>query len=93
MPDGMNVDRDEHGWLYYEYSVGADDAPINKNSTFRLTSFNVPHIPGLGFDGLVDYSLIAMAKNAIGMAIAGVRRSTERSFGAPRHYKRSAACA
>ena len=30
----------------------------------------VLHIPGLGFDGLVGYSPIAMAKNAIGMAIA-----------------------
>ena len=28
------------------------------------------HIPGLGFDGLVGHSPIAMAKNAIGMAIA-----------------------
>lgn len=28
------------------------------------------HIPGLGFDGLVGYSPIAMAKNAIGMGIA-----------------------
>ena len=31
---------------------------------------DVLHIPGLGFDGLVGYSPIAMAKNAIGMAIA-----------------------
>ena len=28
------------------------------------------HIPGLGFDGLVGYSPIAMAKNAIGMSMA-----------------------
>jgi len=28
------------------------------------------HIPGLGFDGLVGYSPIAMARNAIGMALA-----------------------
>ena len=70
MPDRMNVDRDEHGRLYYEYSVSADDAPINKNSTVRLTPSDVLHIPGLGFDGLVGYSPIAMAKNAIGMAIA-----------------------
>ena len=28
------------------------------------------HIPGLGFDGLVGYSPIAMAKNAIGMVLA-----------------------
>ena len=31
---------------------------------------DVLHIPGLGFDGLVGYSPIAMAKNAIGMASA-----------------------
>ena len=31
---------------------------------------HVLHIPGLGFDGLVGYSPIAMARNAIGMAIA-----------------------
>ena len=41
-----------------------------KNTTVRLTPYNVLHIPGLGFDGLVGYSPIAMAKNAIGMAIA-----------------------
>ena len=31
---------------------------------------DVLHIPGLGFDGLVGYSPIAMAKNAIGIALA-----------------------
>ena len=36
----------------------------------RLSPYEVLHIPGLGFDGLVGYSPIAMAKNAIGMAIA-----------------------
>jgi HK97 family phage portal protein len=35
-----------------------------------LDPSEVLHIPGLGFDGLVGYSPIAMAKNAIGMAIA-----------------------
>ena len=35
-----------------------------------LRPSNVLHIPGLGFDGLVGYSPIAMAKNAIGLAIA-----------------------
>jgi len=30
----------------------------------------VLHIPGLGFDGLIGYSPIAMSKNAIGMALA-----------------------
>ncbi len=36
----------------------------------RLETSDVLHIPGLGFDGLVGYSPIAMAKNAIGLAIA-----------------------
>lgn len=70
MPDRMTVDRDENGRLYYEYIVSSDDAPINKKSTVRLPPLDVLHIPGLGFDGLVGYSPIAMAKNAIGMSIA-----------------------
>ena len=37
---------------------------------YVLRNDEVLHIPGLGFDGLIGYSPIAMAKNAIGMAIA-----------------------
>lgn len=70
MPDRMTVDRNENGRLYYEYTVSSDDAPINKQSTVRLKPYDVLHIPGLGFDGLVGYSPIAMAKNAIGLAIS-----------------------
>lgn len=70
MPNRMTVDRDEKGRLYYEYTTSSDDAPINKKSTVKLSPSDVLHIPGLGFDGLVGYSPIAMAKNAIGMAIA-----------------------
>ena len=42
------------------------------DNTYTVTLYpsDVLHIPGLGFDGLVGYSPIAMAKNAIGMAIA-----------------------
>ena len=70
MPDRMTVDRDENGKLYYEYQTSSDDAPTMKGSTVILRPPDVLHIPGLGFDGLVGYSPIAMAKNAIGMAIA-----------------------
>ena len=70
MPDRMAVDRDDKGRLYYEYTTSADDAPISKGSIVRLKPSDVLHIPGLGFDGLVGYSPIAMAKNAIGLAIA-----------------------
>ena len=70
MPDRMTVNRDSNGQLYYEYTVSMDDAPTFKGSLVRLNPSDVLHIPGLGFDGLVGYSPIAMAKNAIGMAIA-----------------------
>ncbi len=70
MPDRMTVERDTEGRLYYSYLVGSDDAPTMKGSTVTLSPSDVLHIPGLGFDGLVGYSPIAMAKNAIGMAIA-----------------------
>ena len=72
MPDRMSVDRDESGRLYYEYTRSEEDAKTisGRDMTVRLAPEDVLHIPGLGFDGLVGYSPIAMAKNAIGLAIA-----------------------
>ena len=70
MPDRMKVDRDEHGRIYYEYMKQQDEAATMKTGTVILKPEDVLHIPGLGFDGLVGYSPIAMAKNAIGMASA-----------------------
>ncbi|MBQ2070993.1 MAG: phage portal protein [Oscillospiraceae bacterium] len=70
MPNKMSVDRDEKGHLYYSYVRSQDEAPTMKGSTVILRPEDVLHVPGLGFDGLVGYSPIAMAKNAIGLAIA-----------------------
>jgi len=70
MPNKMRVDRDERGQLYYEYQHSSDEADTLKGTCVKLHQSDVLHIPGLGFDGLVGYSPIAMAKNAIGMAIA-----------------------
>ena len=70
MPNKMSVDRDENGRLYYTYYRGSDEAIKNKDFAVTLQPSDVLHIPGLGFDGVVGYSPIAMAKNAIGMAIA-----------------------
>lgn len=70
MPDRMTVNRDENGHLYYEYLMSADDPKTLKGNTVKLAPTDVLHIPGLGFDGVVGYSPIAMAKNAIGLAIA-----------------------
>ena len=70
MPNRMTVDRDENGRLYYEYQASDDEAHTMKGSLVRLSPKDVLHIPGLGFDGLVGYSPIAMAKNSIGMTMA-----------------------
>ena len=70
MPNRMSVDRDNKGRLFYQYQMQDSDAPTAKSGTVILKPSDVLHIPGLGFDGLVGYSPIAMAKNAIGLSIA-----------------------
>jgi len=73
MPNRMTVDRDSQGRLYYRYRKSSDDAlevRKNKPNDVILAPSEVLHILGLGFDGLVGYSPIAMAKNAVGLAIA-----------------------
>jgi len=62
LPNKMTVNRNDQGQLYYDYD--------KDGQSHILRGYEVLHIPGLGFDGLVGYSPIAMAKNAIGMAIA-----------------------
>ena len=70
MPNKMSVDRDESGQLYYTYTRSSEEAKTAETGRVILRPPDVLHIPGLGFDGLVGYSPIAMAKNAIGLAIA-----------------------
>jgi HK97 family phage portal protein len=71
MPDKVKVDRDEHNRLIYIYSRYDEANPnLKSQGDIVLRSEDVLHIPGLGYDGLVGYSPIAMAKNAIGLAIA-----------------------
>ncbi|WP_461206076.1 phage portal protein [Clostridium sp. DL1XJH146] len=62
LPDKMTVDRDKNGELYYAY--------LKEGRTYYLSTDEVLHIPGLGFDGIMGYSPIALAKNAIGLNIA-----------------------
>lgn len=71
MPNKMTVDRDSTGRLFYIYSRTTEDTPtLGQDNPVYLSPSDVLHIPGLGFDGLVGYSPIAMAKNAVGLAIA-----------------------
>ena len=63
LPNRMTVDRDAAGSVFYEYRKGY-------GSPVPLRREDVLHIPGLGFDGLIGYSPIAMAKQAIGLSLA-----------------------
>lgn len=62
LPDKMTLDRDRKGNLYYAY--------LKDGLTYYLGPDEVLHIPGLGFDGVMGYSPVALAKNAIGLNIA-----------------------
>lgn len=71
LPDKMEVQRDDKGNIYYVYSRNSDENPMFKEyGNIKLKAEDVFHIPGLGFDGLIGYSPIAMAKNAVGMTLA-----------------------
>jgi HK97 family phage portal protein len=59
----MEVKRDkETGAVYYEFDDRGKPLIFQKGEIF--------HIPGLGFDGLVGYSPIRMAMEAVGLGLA-----------------------
>ncbi len=71
LPNKIKVERAENGALFYIYSRDAEENPhFSGYGQIYLRQQDVLHIPGLGFDGLVGYSPIAMAKNAVGMTLA-----------------------
>lgn len=71
LPNKMAIDRTSSGEIFYIYTKDAGENPnMQGYGQVYLRKEEVLHIPGLGFDGLIGYSPIAMAKNAIGMAIA-----------------------
>lgn len=63
LPDHMAVDRDTKGKLTYTYTT-------SEGRMEQLNPEDVLHIPGLGFDGVMGYSPIALEKAAIGLGIA-----------------------
>lgn len=71
LPNKVDVQRDEKGEIFYVYNRSSVENPNFKEyGSIILKKDDVLHIPGLGFDGLIGYSPIAMAKNAIGMTLA-----------------------
>lgn len=62
-PSRMQVFRDPNGEKRYLYTE------MNGNKR-AFTSEDILHIPAFGFDGLVGYSRIALARNAIGLSMS-----------------------
>lgn len=63
LPDHMDVDRDSKGNLTYTYTT-------SDGKTVVIKPTDMLHIPGLGFDGVMGYSPIALEKSAIGLGLA-----------------------
>lgn len=62
-PDRMQVWR-ENDQIVYKYYLP------NSAGMVTLPAYRVWHIPGLGFDGLVGYPPITLAREAIGLSLA-----------------------
>lgn len=61
-PDRMTVQRVDGKKIYLYRQWNNEPRPF--------TTDDILHIPGWGFDGLVGYSKISLARNAIGLAIS-----------------------
>ena len=66
----MQVLRDPSGRLVYLYTYMPDDSKPNDTTVVPLKQEEVWNIPGLGFNGLIGFSPIDMARNALGLAMA-----------------------
>jgi len=60
-PDAMRVRR-VNNELLYEYTLNGEVIPLARN--------RVLHIPGLAYDGLIGYSPIGLARQAVGLTMA-----------------------
>lgn len=65
VPNKITVNRADNGEIYY-YIYTKNNKDRKGYNQVLLRDYEVLHILGLGFDGLIGYSPIAMAKNAVG---------------------------
>ena len=70
LPENVEIDRNENGELYYIYHAYTDEVPGEKDKDILFRRDEILHIPGLGFNGLVGFSPVAMMKNALGSTLA-----------------------
>ena len=70
LPEYVETDRDEKGQIYYIYHAYTDEVPGEQNKDIYFRYDEIFHVPGLGFNGLVGFSPIAMMKNSLGTTLA-----------------------
>lgn len=69
--DRMTVKRQDNGELIYSYRpTTGENEHMKSPAEIVFRRKDMLHIPAMGIDGLNGYSPIAMARNAIGVAIA-----------------------
>jgi len=61
-PNRVFIEKIEGGQIIYRINVD--------NQPFYFNRERILHIPGLGFDGIQGYSVIAMARKSLGLAMA-----------------------
>lgn len=70
-PKRMSVERNDNGQKVYTYTVIKGENPyLIKSGQVTFPAKKILHICGLGYNGLIGFSPIAMARNAIGLAVA-----------------------
>lgn len=70
LPDRTRPIRDAQGNLWYQTQIKKLPVPGDPGILRTFPARDVFHIPGLGFDGLVGYSVIQMIREQIGLAQA-----------------------
>jgi HK97 family phage portal protein len=63
-PDRVTVRQRANHRMFYEVSNG-------ENAPTILEAEDVFHVPGLGYDGLVGYSVVHKARESLGLGLAG----------------------
>ena len=81
-PDRIQVER-VNGELVYRYYPSSDDKKLNTEG-FVIPKGYMLHIPGFGYDGIMGYSPITLAREAIGLGLA-TEEFGSRFFGSGTH--------
>lgn len=80
-PDRVDVQR-VNGNLVYRYYPGSDD--MRHGTGVIIPRDNMLHIPGFGFDGVIGYSPLSLAREAVGLGLA-TEEFGARFFGSGTH--------